>query len=173
MRVGMIMERDMCKTVAVAGGPERAAAGEMIKTILRRHTGEPQPEIRVLEADVPPAGMDESCVLVVNADEESLSALDGQAHPYRILRAGKAADADFRVSEIGELGSMGIRFNLTTGEGTTPLRLLVEGESKAVDAAIAAAAAAAAGITWEEIIAGLSHAEHQETPAKRPAGSNQ
>lgn len=172
MRVGIDMERYECKAVAVAGGPEQAAAGEMIRAILRRHFGKrPQPEVTLLTEESL-AGMDSDCVLVVNADEDALSGLGKQAHPYRILRAGTAADADFRVSEIEELGSQGIRFNLTTGEGTTPLRLAMQGAKNAVDAALAAAAATAAGVAWEEIISGLSHMEPSGGLAKTPAGSN-
>lgn len=98
-------------------------------------------------------------VLVINSDDDMLSTIDASKVPYRIVRAGKGENAEYRVSEIEDLGDKGVRFNLTTKAGTMPIRLSIPGAHNALNAALAAAACAEAGVDPEDIPAGLASAE--------------
>ena len=98
-------------------------------------------------------------VLVINADDDMLATIDPLKVPFRIVRAGQSEDADFRASDIQDLGTKGVRFNLSCNQGSFPIRLSVPGAHNAVNAAIAAAAATVMGVSMEDIIAGLSQLE--------------
>lgn len=98
-------------------------------------------------------------VLVINSDDDMLSTIDESKVPYRIVRAGTGKDAEYRVSEIEDLGDKGVRFNLTTEAGTMPIRLSIPGAHNAINAALAAAVCVEAGVSVTDIPAGLAAAE--------------
>lgn len=80
-------------------------------------------------------GFDESKILVVNADDDMLETIDENIVPYRILRAGKAENADVRVSAVENLGYDGIAFDLVCEGEKHHVKLGIMGEHNAINAA--------------------------------------
>lgn len=104
-------------------------------------------------------GFDESKILVVNADDDMLETIDENIVPYRILRAGKAENADVRVSAVENLGYDGIAFDLVCEGEKHHVKLGIMGEHNAINAALAAAACKSIGMNFDDIIAGLQDIE--------------
>ncbi len=104
-------------------------------------------------------GFDESKILVVNADDDMLETIDEDKVPYRILRAGKAENADVRVSAVENLGYDGIAFDLVCEGEKHHVKLSIMGEHNAINAALAAAACKSIGMNFDDIIAGLQDIE--------------
>lgn len=94
--------------------------------------------------------------LVVNADDDLLSKLDGDKLPYRLIKAGTSEGSDARAFDIRELGEEGLKFCLEYGGEVMEIALPVPGTHNAVNAAIAAAAAIEAGADKKDVIAGLA-----------------
>lgn len=101
----------------------------------------------------------EENTLVINSDDDYLATLKEEELPYRIVRAGTGSTADFRATDIEDLGDRGVRFSLITPEGTMPIRLAVPGSHNAVNAALAAACCFVLGVPVEDISSGFAHTE--------------
>ncbi|MBF1138071.1 MAG: UDP-N-acetylmuramoyl-tripeptide--D-alanyl-D-alanine ligase [[Eubacterium] sulci] len=104
-------------------------------------------------------GFDESKILVVNADDDMLETIDEDKVPYRIIRAGKAENADVRVLAVENLGYDGIAFDLVCEGEKHHVKLGIMGEHNAINAALAAAACKSIGMNFDDIIAGLQDIE--------------
>lgn len=104
-------------------------------------------------------GFDETKILVVNADDDMLETIDDDKVPYRIIRAGKAENADVRVSAVENLGYDGIAFDLVCEGEKHHVKLGIMGEHNAINAALAAAACKSIGMKFDDIIAGLQDIE--------------
>jgi UDP-N-acetylmuramoyl-tripeptide--D-alanyl-D-alanine ligase len=104
-------------------------------------------------------GMGTENILIINNDDDKLRTLKDEDLPYKIIGAGTSPDSDFVVSDIEDLGERGVRFSLTSPEGTMPIRLAIPGAHNAINAALAAATASSIGISIEDITAGLARTE--------------
>ncbi len=104
-------------------------------------------------------GFDKSKFLVANADDDMLATIDRNKVAYKIIRAGKAEDADVRVSAVENLGQNGIAFDLVCGGESHHVKLKVMGEHNALNAALAAAACRSIGMNFDDIISGLQDIE--------------
>ena len=104
-------------------------------------------------------GFDKSKFLVANADDDMLATIDKNKVAYKIIRAGKAEDADVRVSAVENLGQDGIAFDLVCGGESRHVKLKIMGEHNALNAALAAAACKSIGMNFDDIISGLQDIE--------------
>ena len=104
-------------------------------------------------------GFDKSKFLVANADDDMLATIDKNKVAYKIIRAGKAEDADVRVSAVENLGQDGIAFDLVCGGESHRVKLKIMGEHNALNAALAAAACKSIGMNFDDIISGLQDIE--------------
>ena len=106
---------------------------------------------------LPPTGL-----AVLNADDARVLSMRPRTRANVVLY-GLSQDADIRASDITLDDRGRARFTLHTPEGSAPVALQLTGEHQVVNALGAAAVARHAGLSTEEIAAGLGTA----TPASR------
>lgn len=99
---------------------------------------------------------------VLNADDERVLSMRPRTKANVVLY-GFSPDADIRASDVSLDDRGRARFTLHTPEGSAPVALQLTGEHQVVNALGAAAVARHAGLSTEEIAAGLGTAE----PASR------
>ncbi len=92
--------------------------------------------------------------LVVNTDCDLLTP-ENTAGDYRLVTAGKKPQADFRLSEVKNLGEDGCEFTLTNMWRSERFRIPAAGTHNAGNAAVAIAAAAQLGVTMTDAAKGL------------------
>jgi UDP-N-acetylmuramoyl-tripeptide--D-alanyl-D-alanine ligase len=101
-------------------------------------------------------------VAVLNADDPLVSAMASRT-AARIVRAGRAADADVRAEDV-QLDDLGrARFRLVTREGAAPVALRLVGDHHVGNALAAAAVALECGMPVDGVAAALGEA----TPVSR------
>lgn len=105
-------------------------------------------------------------ILVVNADNDMLAGFVDEVKSgrrkidYKLVLAGQGNGCDYRISDVEERGTRGIRFNLTVPGGeTAAFELPVPGAHNALNAALAAAVTAPFGFTAREAAAALKNME--------------
>jgi UDP-N-acetylmuramoyl-tripeptide--D-alanyl-D-alanine ligase len=92
---------------------------------------------------------------VVNADDPRAAAQAGRSDA-RVVRFGRAAEADVRAERVTERSGRGFAFELHAPEGRTPVEVAGVGETAILNALAAAAAALAAGARLDEVSEGLA-----------------
>ena len=109
---------------------------------------------------------------VLNADCDMTPALASRT-PARVLRAGRAEDADVRVSSVALDDELRPRFHLDTPWGAVDVQLALRGEHQVSNAALAATVALALDVAPSEVGAGLADATgaaHRMTLVRTPDG---
>ena len=96
--------------------------------------------------------------LVINGDCDMLRQAQ-LPQGCRIVRAGQEAGADYRISDIQDLGEKGIAYRLSAEGKEYKVELSVPGAHNAVNSALAIAACRPLGITVEEALKGLTQLE--------------
>jgi UDP-N-acetylmuramoyl-tripeptide--D-alanyl-D-alanine ligase len=99
-------------------------------------------------------------VAILNQDDERVMSMA----PYtkaRVFTYGLAKTADLRADNIRSMGLEGIRFTLYYGQEALSLHIPLLGRHSVHTALRAAAVGLVEGLSWEEIVAGLSQTSAQ------------
>ena len=104
------------------------------------------------------AGLAADGTAVVNADDQYAVLWRQLSGERRIVSFGIDAPADVRARDIAAAGSAATGFELCTPAGDVPLRLPLPGRHNVMNALAAAAACLAAGISLDDVRAGLESA---------------
>jgi UDP-N-acetylmuramoyl-tripeptide--D-alanyl-D-alanine ligase len=107
---------------------------------------------------LPPAAQGGVCIL--NADDARVLAMAGQTQA-RVMTYGLSPEADLWADEIESEGLEGIRFRLHAPDQVLYTRVPLLGRHSVHTALAGAAVALAAGLSWEDIIAGLQDQPEQ------------
>jgi len=97
-------------------------------------------------------------MLIFPCDDEFLTR-ERTAGDYRQIIIGEDGRSEYIISDVDDFGLEGIQFTLEYREESHKMKLDIPGRHNAVNAALATAVASAAGLTTEEIQAGLLKTE--------------
>jgi UDP-N-acetylmuramoyl-tripeptide--D-alanyl-D-alanine ligase len=92
---------------------------------------------------------------ILNADDDRVKGLAARSKA-KVFTYGLSPDADLRASHIEGLGLEGVRFQLHYREEVLHVRMPLLGQHSVHTALRAASAGLVEGLTWEEILNGLS-----------------
>lgn len=101
------------------------------------------------------AGLDETAVAVLNADDPRVMAQAARTRA-RVCTFGRGPDADVRAEHVTSLSERGFAFDLVTPGGRVAVHVDALGEPAVQNALAAAAAAGAAGAAPSDVAEGLS-----------------
>lgn len=113
-----------------------------------------QEEIALEKGDLV-ASLDADAVAVLNADDPRVMAAAARTRA-RVVRFGRAADAEVRAESVSARCDGGFDFALVTPEGRAAVHLEALAEVAVQNALAAAAAARAAGASLDDLAAGLA-----------------
>lgn len=89
---------------------------------------------------------DENSILIVNFDNDLISAYDWDSQIYRVIKVGRTEGCDFRIKEIRDLSEDGSEVDLEFAGKTYTFAVPIPGRHSAQNAALAVAAAVTAGV---------------------------
>ncbi|MBO4235863.1 MAG: UDP-N-acetylmuramoyl-tripeptide--D-alanyl-D-alanine ligase [Firmicutes bacterium] len=96
--------------------------------------------------------------LIINGNDDKLVSIRDLGEPYKIIAVGTEdalCDVDYLVTNIKEIVSEGLIFNISCEEGEYEVKLPIPGEHNALNAALAIAGAKAVGVSIEDAISGM------------------
>jgi len=99
-------------------------------------------------------GLDADGVAILNADDEQVMSQAGRA-PGRVLRYGRDGEADVTASEVRFEAPGAFSFTLHTPEGERAVRVAGLSETTVINALAASATGLAAGLSVDDVVAGL------------------
>jgi len=100
---------------------------------------------------LPPDG-----IAVLNGDDPRVRAMASTARVRRVMTYGLGPDVDLRATKVRTLGLEGVSFHLRFQGQVIPARTVLPGGHSVQTALAAVAVGLVEGLSWDEILAGLS-----------------